>query len=326
MKNSVKSVIILGLLGFMACAPRNLTQGNDVVILLDWVPNSNHVGLYVAQALGYFDEVGLNVSILQPPEDGAMDMVLAKQAQLAVSSEGNIIFARQQGLPIVATAAILQHNDSGFASLKSKNLTRPRDLVGMRYLGWGGAVEEQVILSLMAMDGVENPEITLAGTGAMYDFNMLNTNQADYIWVFKGWDALAAELQGVELNMIMMRDYDERLDHYTPFFISSDYWVQEQPEQMQTLMQAIAKGYEYAAAYPAEAARLMVSEVEGLDERLMVASVQHLAPLYVSDEGRFGIMQPHVLERYQEWLMEHGLLSEPVPVNSLMSNELLLRF
>lgn len=324
-----KIMIILGamgLAGLVACAPWGLTQGNEVVVLLDWVPNSNHVGLYVAQALGYFDEAGLKVSILQPPEDGAMDMVLAKQAQLAVSSEGNIIFARQQGLPIVATAAILQHNDSGFASLKSKNITRPRDLVGKRYLGWGGAIEEQVILSLMAMDGVENPTITLAGTGALYDFNMLNTDQADYIWVFKGWDALAAELQGVELNMIMMRDYDARLDHYTPFFISSDYWVQEQPEQMQALMQAIARGYEYAAIHPLEAAKLMMVQVEGLDERLMSESVQHLAPLYLDGEGRFGVMQPHVLERYQEWLIEHGLLSEKVPVDSLMTNELLLGF
>jgi ABC-type nitrate/sulfonate/bicarbonate transport system substrate-binding protein len=323
MKSIVKIVMVLGV---VACTPRNLTQGNKVVVLLDWVPNSNHVGLYVAQALGYFDEVGLDVFILQPPEDGAMDMVLAKQAQLAISSEGNIIFARQQGLPIVATAAILQHNDSGFASLKSKNITRPRDLVGKRYLGWGGAVEEQIILSMMAMDGVENPALTLAGTGALYDFNMLLTNQADYIWVFKGWDALAAELQGVELNMIMMRDYDERLDHYTPFFVSSDYWVQKQPEQMRVLMQAIARGYEYAAANPIEAAGLMLNEVEGLDERLMVASVQHLAPFYVNNEGHFGIMQPHVMERYVAWLVEHGLISESVPVNSFLTNELLVGF
>ena len=53
-----------------------------VTLCLDWTPNTNHTGFYVAQAMGYYEENGLDVEIVQPPEDGATALCAADSASL----------------------------------------------------------------------------------------------------------------------------------------------------------------------------------------------------------------------------------------------------
>lgn len=296
-------------------------------VMLDWVPNTNHVGLYLAQSLGYFEEAGITVEIIQPLEDGGLDFLLTHQVDLLVGWESTLFFGRDRGLPIVAVAAILQHNDSVLVSLPEAGIERPRDLVHKRYLSYGGASDIATIEALMLKDGVKEPKVSLALTGEMADLSSLLLGKGDYLWLFRGWDVLAAKLRGIELNEIVLRDVDEALNFYTPMYISTQEHIEKKEEAMSKLIQAIAKGYEYASVYPYEASKIFHQMIPGLDKELIEASLLHLSSLYVDDLGRFGLMERDVFQRYLNWSINYDILPESgknIKVEEIFTNSLLI--
>src|SRR6478672_5656716 len=101
-----------------------------VTVVLDWTPNTNHTGLYVAKEKGYFKEQGLDVEIIQPGQTGADQLIASGKADFGVSYQESITQARVQGVPLVSIAAIIQHNTSGFASPAAKNIVSPKDFAG----------------------------------------------------------------------------------------------------------------------------------------------------------------------------------------------------
>ena len=98
----------------------------DVKVVLDWTPNTNHTGLYVAKDQGFFEQEGLNVQIIAPGEGGADTMIASGAAEFGVSYQESITQGRIQGVPLVSIAAIIQHNTSGFASPVAKNIKHQR--------------------------------------------------------------------------------------------------------------------------------------------------------------------------------------------------------
>lgn len=81
---------------FAACSKKGNDSGDDnkektkITVCLDWTPNTNHTGMYVALANGYYDEAGLDVSIVQPPENGATEACSAGQAQFAIDAQDTL--------------------------------------------------------------------------------------------------------------------------------------------------------------------------------------------------------------------------------------------
>ncbi|MCL1959075.1 MAG: ABC transporter substrate-binding protein, partial [Spirochaetes bacterium] len=128
----------------IACAAaltgcRGKKSGDKILVLLDWTPNTNHTGMYVALEKGWFAEEGLNVTITQPPEDEALVLVASGKAEFGVSfqeSLGPAIAKERDALPVTAVAAIISHNTSGIMSLKESGIQRPADLSGKRFASW----------------------------------------------------------------------------------------------------------------------------------------------------------------------------------------------
>ena len=91
------------------------TENEKITIALDWTPNTNHTGIFVAKANGYFEEAGLNVEIVQSPESSAEALVASGKAQFGVSFQDSLApaFIGESPLPVTAVAAIIQHNTSG---------------------------------------------------------------------------------------------------------------------------------------------------------------------------------------------------------------------
>ncbi|MCL2271154.1 MAG: ABC transporter substrate-binding protein, partial [Treponema sp.] len=97
-------------------------DANLVRLVLDWTPNTNHTGLYVALEKGWFAEEGLSVQIIQPPEDGALALLGSGNVEFAIDFQetmGPAIAKARDALPIQAVAAIISHNTSGIMSLSA---------------------------------------------------------------------------------------------------------------------------------------------------------------------------------------------------------------
>ena len=134
-----------------------------VSIVLDWTPNTNHTGLYVAQKLGYYKEAGLEVEILPSPEGGASALVAAGGADFGIDCQDTLApaFVGDDALPVTAVAALIQHNTSGIISLADDGIQSPKNLEGKTYATWENPVEQAIIKSLVEADGGDYSKINL---------------------------------------------------------------------------------------------------------------------------------------------------------------------
>jgi len=324
-----KLLVVLLSLFLVACSNNGDNRGSEknkdlekVKIVLDWTPNTNHTGIYVAKAKGYFEEEGLDVEIMLPGEAGADQLVAAKQAEFGVSYQEGITEARVQGVPIVSIAAIIQHNTSGFASPVEKNITTPKDFEGKTYGGWGAPLEKAVLDSLMQEVGADVEKVNILNIGDA-DFFTAVKRDIDFAWIYYGWTGIEAELRGEPINIVYLTDYSEKLDYYTPVLSTSEKMIEEKPETVRKFVAAVSKGYEFSIENPEEAAEILLEAVPELDAGLVKESQKWLSTKYQDDAPRWGEQKLEVWENYANWMYEHGLLETKLEAEKAFTNEFL---
>ena len=104
----------------------------DVTVILDYVANTNHTGMYVALDQGYYEKEGLNVKIVEPTEGATATLIAVGKGDFGVSYQEDVTIALTSAdpLPIKAIAAVIQHNPSGFATYADKDIKSPKDFEG----------------------------------------------------------------------------------------------------------------------------------------------------------------------------------------------------
>lgn len=303
----------------------NAVKENDlkkVTLVLDWTPNTNHTGLYVAKDQGYFAEEGLDVEIIMPGETGADQLVASGKAEFGVSYQESITQARIQEVPIVSIAAVIQHNTSGFASPVEKNIIAPKDFAGKSYGGWGSPVEKSVIASLMQQEKANPEDVSIINIGDT-DFFTAVERDVDFAWIYYGWTGVEAELRGKEINMIYLTDYSEKLDYYTPVLATNEDMIKNDPDTVKAFVKAAAKGYQYAIDKPAKAADILIAAAPDLDAELVKKSQEWLSPRYQDDADRWGEQKLEVWENYANWMYDNKLLEAQLNAEEAFTNEFL---
>lgn len=298
--------------------------GEKVTVVLDWTPNTNHTGLYTALENGYYKDQGLDVEIVQPPEGGAASLVASGKADFGISYQEEVTYAKtsEDPLPIKAIAAVIQHNSSGFASPKDKNIKSPKDFEGKIYGGWGSESETAAIKAVMEKTGADFDKVTIADIG-QDDFFTATTNSVDFAWIYEGWDVVQAKLKGFDLNFIPMNQFDKRLDYYTPVIISNETLLSDNPELAKKFMKATTEGYQFAIDNPEEAAKILVKHAPEIDEELAIESQKFLASKYKDDAPRWGEMKDEVWNNYTAFLKEYGLINKDLKPEDAYTNEFL---
>lgn len=291
-------------------------------VMLDWTPNTNHTGLYVALEKGFYREEGLDVEILQAGDVGPDQLVAAGQIDFGVTYQENVTHARAQDIPIISLAAVIQHNTSGFASLKEDNLVRPLDLEGQKYGGWGSPAERAIIEAVVTNDGGDPETIEFIDIGST-DFLSVIGEKVDFYWIFQGWDGLRAEQQNVPLNVIMLKDYEPALDYYTPVIVTNEDNIAQKPDFVKKFMTATSKGYQYCIENPEEAAEILLEAVPELDSELVKASQVYLSEQYRADAPYWGRQDQKVWKNYAEWMFEKQLLETMIEWEKAFTNEFL---
>lgn len=292
-----------------------------ITFVLDWTPNTNYTGIYVAQSKGFFKEQGLDVEIIQPSELTSDTLVASGTAQFGVSYQESVTFARAQDVPVVSVAAVIQHNTSGFASLKEKNILSPKDFEGKTYGGWGSPIEEATIKYLMDQAGADFSKVNILTTGDADFFQISESGQVDFAWIFEGWDGVAAKLRGIELNYIDLGKEAPVFDYYTPVIITSETMINNNEEVVKAFMKAAVKGYEFAIENPEEAAEIFIEAVPELDKELIIESQKFLAEHYQAEAPYWGMQKEEVWRNYSDWLFENGFIEKNIDVTKAYTNK-----
>ena len=296
-----------------------------VTFVLDWTPNTNHTGIYVAKEKGYFKDVGLDVEIVQPPEDGAEVLVGSGKAQFGISFQDSMMPAvvGDDALPITAVAAVLQHNTSGIISRKGDGISSPKGLEGKKYATWNLDIEKATLKQTVEKDHGDFGKIKLIPSTVTDEVSALKSKKVDAIWIYYGWAGIAAEVAGLKTDYFAFKDIDPVFDYYTPVIIGNKDWMKKNPETAKAFLSAAKKGYEFAIDDPKSAADILCKAAPELDSKLVKKSQEYMKDQYKAEVKQWGYINPKRWNAFYHWISEKGLSKTKIPENTGFTNDYL---
>ena len=292
----------------------SVTPLGTVRLALDWTPNTNHTGIYVASSKGWYDAAGVDLEILPYGTTTPEALMAAGQAECGISFQDALTFAAAAGAPIVSVMAILQHTAQEIAVLASSDITRPRQLDGKTYAGFGYPNEEPTLKSVIKADGGKGTFTTVTLDTAAYD--ALYAKRADFVITFAAWEGIEAKERGIDLRTFRFGDYGFP-DFYQVVLACDSRWLAAHPDLARAFVGATARGFDLAASDPDEGARLLVSartRVSSTDRPTCPspASASSRRGGYLRDaSGAVGRQTLAEWQGYSGFLFDQGLLAGP---------------
>lgn len=305
--------VALGLLVVTGCGSsgdRPEPPLRSVTVVLDWTPNTNHTGLYLAKAQGAYAAAGLDVQIIEPGQEGGLGPVAAGAAEFAISYAEQLLPARAAGTPVVSVAAILTTNTSSLVAPGDRGITRPRDLEGKVYGSYGGPIEEPLVKALVRCDGGDPEKVRFVDAGNADYAVGFRRRAYDAIWAFDGWDVIRLRDVGKQsLTTIALRDHFDCIpDWYTPIVAASERLLADDPKLVRAFLAATAAGYRAAVADPQAAADALLDAAPESDRALVERSARFLAPFYAVTPTGWRSQDPAVWRAFTTFLQDNGIV------------------
>ena len=282
-----------------------------VRLALDWTPNTNHTGFYVAAANGWYGEAGVDFQVLPYGTSAPEALVGAGQADCGISFQDSLTFAVAAGAPIVSVMAILQHTAQVIAVLGTSTIARPRDLDGRTYAGFGYPNEEPTLRAVIKADGGKGTFKTVTLDTAAYD--ALYAKRADFAIMFTAWEGVEAKERGIDIRTFAFDDYGFP-DFYQVVLACNRDWLAAKPELARAFLATTVRGFQLAASDPDAAAALLIAQNPGVfdgNPKLPVDSQRFLAStgLLTDESGQVGRQTLAMWQGYSGFLFSQGLLT-----------------
>jgi ABC-type nitrate/sulfonate/bicarbonate transport system substrate-binding protein len=304
------------------------SQANDrLTIALDWVPNTNHTGIYVAQARDYFRDQGIDLRIL-PYSGASTDVLVANgKADLGVSFVPSLLLSRTSGLKIKAVGAIMSRNTEAVVTMADSDIRRPRDIsADDTYGGFGLPYEVPLLNAIIRADGGNNPQFKTATLNTAA-YEALYAKKVSFSALFLAWEAIEARQRKppVRLRLFPFTKYLGEAGNFpSVIFVASDKGLAERRDVLQRGMKALSDGYTFAARQPGQAANILIAADKALQKTpaLVNASAKYLAPIYLRN-GRWGYMRGSQISGIGRILLNGKALTGPNkrPVTSVNFNQ-----
>lgn len=302
-----------------------------VTLALDWTPNTNHTGLYVANYKKWYEQEGINLKILPYSSNVTPDVLVSSgKADVGISSTESIVADAAAGQPVVSIAAILQHNTSSLAVLADSGINSPRNLDGKTYGAFGAPYETAVVSQIIKKAG---------GTGTFKSvilnidtLQALKNHSIDFAWIFDGAEGIQAKDEGIKLKTFPIIDFGIP-DYYTPTLIASPKEIKSNPDLLSRFMKATARGYEYARTHPEESAQILINVAPKgtfTDTKYVLDSQQYLSPRYADAGRKWGLQDAAAWHGYPQFMLDkggvqnaQGKVVKSLNLNALYTNQFL---
>jgi len=305
------TILALGLAAGLAATPA-LAQPIPVTIALDWTPNTNHIGLFVAEAKGFYGQAGLEVDILPYTDTSAGTLVANHVADFGIVGSIGLFTQRTAGADLVATYALVQ-TETGRLVFKAdrQDIQSPGDLDGKIYGGFGSAWETALIGTIIRHDGGQGAFETITlGTSA---YEALANGAVDFTLEVYTWEGVKAERDGPAQRAFRYADFGVP-DQHTNFIGSSGSYLADNPETAKAFITASQRGYDYAVAHPDEATDILVAANAdaALDRDFVRASLQALIDGHYlkAENGAVGTIDAAKMEAVGAFLFDADILKD----------------
>ncbi|WP_280348363.1 ABC transporter substrate-binding protein [Nocardia neocaledoniensis] len=279
---------------------------------LDWTPNTNHTGLYVAMQQGFFADAGLDVEIL-PYNNTSVDTVIdAGNAEFGISTHNSATFARAAGAHTKSVLAPLQHWATGIGVRADRaDLVTPKDLDGKTYAGFGDPGEKEALQQVIRNAGGTGDFTSVTLGSSAYE--AVYSGKADFTVSYLAWEGIEAEHHGTPMRYFRYTDFGFP-DAYAILINANEDWLTANPDRARKFVQALQRGYQVAADDPDAAARDLLAANPGAfnDEKLVFESQRMLAEQFMKGpDGRVGGQTREQWAANSGFLFRGGLLAGP---------------
>ena len=318
---SRRSAISLGAMGLGAaglaaigCTPRPETTRTDgklerVRLVLDWTPNTNHTGFFVADRQGWYRDAGIELEVLPYSGSAAETILGAGQADFGIAFQSSLVFARTSGLPIVSTMAIVQHVATEIAVKAGRtDIKTPKDLDGKTYAGFGLPYEVPMLQQVIRNAGGTGKFEVVTLKAAAYE--ALYAGAADFTVPFVTWEGIEADLRKQALRTFRYTDFGFP-DFYQVVLAANQEWMGKHKDLARRFVRATVRGFEFAVKQPHEGALHLIAANKGAftEPELVERSAKLLAEKYYLDErGGFGTQTLQRWTAYSKFLYNTGML------------------
>jgi ABC-type nitrate/sulfonate/bicarbonate transport system substrate-binding protein len=311
-KRSILAIALCLVAWTAAAAPSQAEPARDrVTVALDWTPNTNHTGIYVAQKLGYYAAAGIDVKILPYASTAPETLVSHRKADFGFSYSAGIAFARAAGEDVTSVFAVLQHTalEIGVRADR-RDIRTPKDLDGKTYAGFGTPDEKPLLQTVIRDAG---------GTGTFRDVT-LNTSaydavyrgKADFTLPLATWEVIQARLAGKPLKTFKLSRYGVPAE-YSALIASSNAYLKAKPSLARRFLAATTRGYRYAMDHPRAAASILIAANKQVltQPRLVYESAELMARSYYADPaGGVGRQTLGMWKGYVGFLYAHRALND----------------
>jgi ABC-type nitrate/sulfonate/bicarbonate transport system substrate-binding protein len=302
------------------------TPTATVRIALDYTANVDYLGIYDAISKGYFAAEHIDAVILPYANLDAEQLIQAGRTDLGISYPPDVIINNATGLHYKAVAALVTDNTTALAVLASSKYTRPAQLSGKLYGGFGIASDKPIVTAIIHADGVKHPVFRQVVEDASV-ITALAAHRIDYTAVFGGIDDVTAELQGIKLRTFPYNRYLGAAGNYpNAVFVASDKDIAARGPVLARALKALAEGYEFAAEHPSAAEAILIKDNETAlsnAKQIIVATGNATAPHFLDPAGVWGPQTNADYEGLEKILAGGGLFKHSPPLSDLYTNSLL---
>lgn len=292
-------------------------------VALDWYPNSDHAGLYMAQEKGYYRDEGLDVDLYVPsnPED-VLKLVGSGKDAFGISYQSDVLLAAAEGIPVESVAALVQHPLNSVMTLKASGITRPKQLEGKK-VGYPGIPGHEALLTtMMEKDGSSIDKVELVNVGYDLVQALVGKKVDAALGAYWTHESILAELEGYPVDVMRVEQWGVP-DYYELVLVTNEKTAKERPEVIKAFLRATAKGFNDAIEDPEKALDLLVKANPETNRKMEEQGIRLLMPLWSEGVPAFGWQTRERWQSYADWMRQMKLLTADVKVDSVFTTEFL---
>lgn len=308
----VLGALVLG--GVILGGPAGAAE--KVSLRLKWLPQMQFAGYYVAQARGYYQQEGLEVTINPGGPNIVAENLVASGSDQFGHGGGvdSLLASRDKGLPIVALAVLFQKTPNLLVAKRESGITRLEDLAGRKVSLWYTGMQF-IVRAMLRARGVDPARIVEVPQGVSMAPFVNNEVPVASVTVYNELQTLYS--QGIrDLVIFDPADYGVVVPRDT--LITSERMIQERPEVVLRFLRASLRGWKDAVEQQAEAVDLVLRahpQLKREHQMAMIAEVAKLVTWGPGGEKGIGYLDRKAIEFTHGFLLEHGQLSRPVDLD-----------
>mmetsp|Transcript_7232 Transcript_7232/g.8992 ORF Transcript_7232/g.8992 Transcript_7232/m.8992 type:complete len:348 (+) Transcript_7232:52-1095(+) len=294
-------------------------------VALEWTPNTNHIGFYVARANGYYNDSGLSIDLISPEIDNYSKtpgrQAIAGSVQFAMGPTETAISSattEPDKMRLLAVAALLQKDTSAIVTLKESGIDTLNKIKS--YASYEGRFEMSIVHEMIKQSG-GNPANLEELTPAKLQIwpNMTNKlSKADATWIFLNWEGIEAEMNQIKLNIFKLEDYNIPYG-YTPILLGRQDILTNNEDSVKSFIAATKKGYEYAnnLSKVDECVDILLEDskskaLKSTGKEQIKKSLTYLINnnCYLNNNNEWGKMDLNVWNKFLDWMCNKNIITQ----------------